>query len=62
MSDLTDNSFYPFAERIWLCVGLNNAGKWICDRLIEDADFGKKKIISSDEAHSDLAQTGLYIF
>ena len=28
--------------------------KWACDRLTEDADFGKKKIISSDEAHFDL--------
>ena len=29
-------------------------GKWDCDRLTEDADFGKKKIIFSDEAHFDL--------
>ena len=43
MSDLTGNKFYPFAERIWLCVRLNNAGKWACHRLTEDADFGKKK-------------------
>ena len=27
--------------------------KWDCNRLTEDADFGKKKIIS-DEAHFDL--------
>ena len=54
MSDLQDNKFYPSAERIWLCIRLNNAGKWACDRLTEDADFGKKKkIISSDEAHFD---------
>ena len=26
-------------------------GKWACNRLTEDADFGKKKIIFSDEAH-----------
>ena len=25
MSDLTDNSFYPSAERIWLCIRLNNS-------------------------------------
>ena len=31
------------AERIWLCIRLNNAGKWACDWLTEDADFGKKK-------------------
>ena len=37
MSDLTDNWFYPFAERI-----RNNAGKWTLDRLTEDADFGKQ--------------------
>ena len=31
--------------------------KWVCDRLTEDADFGKKKkkkIIFSDEAHFEL--------
>ena len=29
--------------------------KWACDRLTEDADFGKKKkIIFSDQAHFDL--------
>ena len=28
--------------------------KWSCDRLTEDADFGKKNIIFSDEAHFDL--------
>ena len=27
--------------------------KWACYRLTEDADFGKKKIIFSDEAHFD---------
>ena len=51
MSDLTDNQFYPSAERLWLCIRFNNAGKWPCDRLIEHAEFGKKKIIFSDEAH-----------
>ena len=25
--------------------------KWACDRLTEDANFGQKKIIFSDEAH-----------
>ena len=33
---------------------VNNAGKWSCDRLTEDADFGKKKIIFSDEAHFNI--------
>ena len=33
MSDLTDNKFYPSIERIWLCIRLNNAGKWTCDQL-----------------------------
>ena len=28
--------------------------KWAFDRLTEDTDFGKKKIIFSDEAHFDL--------
>ena len=54
MSDLADNYFDPSAERIWLCIRLNNTGKWASDRLTEDADFGKKKIIFSDEAHFDL--------
>ena len=54
MSVLADNQFYASAERIWLCIRWNNAGKWACDRLIEDADFGKKKIVFSDEAHFDL--------
>ena len=43
MSDLTDNLFYASAEQIWLCMRLNNAAKWACDRPAEDADFGKKK-------------------
>ena len=42
-SDLADNQFYPSAERICLCIRLNNAGKWACNRLTEDADFSKKK-------------------
>ena len=49
MSDLTDTQFYPCAERIWLCLRFV---KWACDRLTEDADFGKKNIFS-DEAHFD---------
>ena len=28
--------------------------KWACERVTEDADFGKKKIIFSDEAHFNL--------
>ena len=54
MRDLTDNYCYPCTERISLCIRLNIAGKWACDRLTEDADFGKKKIIFPDEAHFDL--------
>ena len=27
--------------------------KWACDRLTEEAYFGKKKIVFSDEAHFD---------
>ena len=51
MSDLTDNQFYPTAERFHLRFRF---AKWACDRLTEDADFGKKKIIFSIEAHFDL--------
>ena len=36
-----------------MCLRLNNAGKWVCDRFTEDVDFGKN-IIFSDEAHFDL--------
>ena len=53
MSDLTDNQFYSSAERIWLCIHFNNAGKWACDQLTEDADLDKN-IIFSDEVHLDL--------
>ena len=28
MFDLKDNQFYPSFERIWLCIRLNNAGKY----------------------------------
>ena len=43
--------FYPSAERIWLCIRLHNAGKY----CFTFCDFGKKKIIFSDEAHFDLS-------
>ena len=58
MSDLTDNWFYPSAERIWLCIRLNNAGKWACDQFTEDADFGKKK--SSFQMKLILILAGMY--
>ena len=51
MSDLTDNWFYPSAKRIRFCIRFV---KWTCDRLTEEADFGQKKIIFSDETHFDL--------
>ena len=37
---MTDNWFYPYTERIWLCIRF---AKWAWHRLTEDADFGKKK-------------------
>ena len=37
-----------------MCIRLNNAGKWPCDRLKKEANFGKKKIIFSDEGYFDL--------
>ena len=52
LSDLTDNQFYPSAERIWLCIRLNNDGIY-CDITFDD--FGKN-IIFSDEAHFDLGR------
>ena len=36
---------------MWLCIRFAN---WACGRLTEDADFGKKKIIFSDEAYFDI--------
>ena len=39
-----------------MCIRLNNARMWGCDWLTEDADFGKKKIIFSDEAQFDLGE------
>ena len=54
MSDLTDNSFYVSAERIWLCIRLNNAGKWARDRYTEDVDIWQNEIIFSDEPDFDL--------
>ena len=30
--------------------------KWACDRLTEEADFGRKKIVFSDEANFDLGE------
>ena len=50
MSDLTDNQFYPSAERIWQCIRF---AKRACDRLTENPDFGKN-FIFSDGAHFDL--------
>ena len=32
--------------------------KWACNRLTEDADFGEKKIIFTDEAYFDLGGYG----
>ena len=46
---LTSAYFVNAAERIWLCIRLNNAGKWASDQLTEDAE-----IIFSDELHFDL--------
>ena len=57
MSDLTDNQFYPCAERIWLCICLNNAllsGPAI--NLQKMPILATKKLIFavSDEAHFNL--------
>ena len=52
MSDLTDNYFYPSAERIWLCIRLNNAGKH-CDItlkimvMLQNVAYGFWKKIST---------------
>ena len=35
-----------------VCIRLNNAEKWTCNRFTTGADFGKK-IIFSDEAYFD---------
>ena len=58
ISDLTDNSFYPSAERIWLCIRLNNAGIFCditlkthgnvaeCVRILR-TDFGRREAQSA---------------
>ena len=57
MSDLTENQFYSSAERIWLCIRCEQRwAKRACDRLTEDVDSGRNKIIFSDEAHFDLGE------
>ena len=58
LSDLIDNQFYPSAERIWSCIGLNNAGKWVCQRFTEDADFDKKIIFSDEAQQAKLSHLG----
>ena len=57
MSDLTDNKFYPSAERIWLCIRLNNAGlsgPAIDLQKMPIFRFWQKKVIFSAETHFDL--------
>ena len=49
-SDLTDNQFYPSAERIWLSIRLNKGGKY-CDITLP---ILANNIIVSDEGHFDL--------
>ena len=44
--------FYPTAERIWLCIRLNNA-VIDCHRLTEGDNFSGNKIIYSDKAFFD---------
>ena len=55
---MTDNSFYPSAEQIWLCIRLNNAGKY-CDTTLKNhgnvaecvrklrTDFGRREAPSA---------------
>ena len=38
-----------------MCIRLNNAEKWACERITEDGYYGKK-IFFSDEAYFDLAE------
>ena len=49
MSDLTD----PSADRIWLCIRLNNAEKCAYDRLKKDSDFWQK-VIFTEKAHFNI--------
>ena len=37
------SAIYRFFFNFQLFFRLNNANKWSCDRLTEDADFGKKR-------------------
>ena len=53
MSDLTDNLFYLSAERIWLCIRLNNAslsGPVVELQMI--SILAKKKIWGTENPHA----------
>ena len=45
---------YTLEQRWEMLQQIDLLTKWTCDRLTEDADFGKKKIIFSNQAHYDL--------
>ena len=55
---MTVNLFYPFAERIWLCIRLNNASLSGPATELQKMTILAKKIIFSDEANFDL---GVYV-
>ena len=40
-SDLTDNYFYSSAERIWLCIRLNNAAQNLKRRILATFGFNR---------------------
>ena len=55
MFDLTylSNLFYPFAKRIWLCIHLNNVGKYYdntCMRILR-TQFGRREAPSAKYVH-----------
>ena len=51
---MTDNSIYPSAELIWLCIRLNNAGLGGPAIGLQKMLILAKKIIFLDKAHFDL--------
>ena len=54
MSDLTNNFFYPSAERISLSIRLNNVGKVGLRSTYRKCQFWQKNIIFSGEARFDI--------
>ena len=65
MSDLTDNQFYPSAERIWSCIRLNYAGKY-CDitlkMMVMLQTFSLLRQIFSETLHGNFVYSQSFVY